>query len=338
MIKQPYFCKPCNYYTHKISHFKRHLISESHSEKSDDVVDDNIDLKSFKRNIFACPNCDLIYLSKKSFVRHEDTCIKVTNTEDLKHEIKELKHELEEKTGLLNNKETQLNKALDIAKENSQTANTSMNMLKYAQLYLSNAEPIEELKGDEVFDVIKYKNPKNKETINETYVKMIIHKFDHNKLADFIGNMVVEYYKPKSSDEANLISTDTSRLCFIIMQKIPQKDKDKTEKKEWINDKSGKKFTELVLKPLLSAIKGTVLTFIEFKTKSGILSETVLEWQTKCLIISRDIDVGKFANSILKYVGPFFQFDKLKLLDETMECDSDEKPKKKSKIIVRKSK
>jgi hypothetical protein len=183
---------------------------------------------------------------------------------------------------------------------------------------------------------MKYNNPKNNESKNETYVKFAIHKFDHNKFADFIGDMVVEYYKPKSSKEANLISTDTSRLGFIIMQKITKDDN--TEKKKWINDKSGKKFSELVLKPLLGAVKDTLTTFVNFKN-NGILSESILELLTKCMTLKRDIDVGKFTNPILKYVGPFFQFDKLKLLDEEADDEKPIKTPKKEivKIITKKS-
>ena len=94
-----------------------------------------------------------------------------------------------------------------------------MNMLKYAQTYLNDAEPLEELTGKDVLEAIKYKNPKKTEPKNETYVKIAIHKFNHHIFAAFIGDMIVEYYKPKKTKDANLISTDTSRLSFIIMQK-----------------------------------------------------------------------------------------------------------------------
>ena len=78
-------------------------------------------------------------------------------------------------------KDKQLTKALDIAQVNSKTANASMNMLKYAQTYLNDAEPLEELKGNDVLNVIKYKNPKGTESKNEAYVKTAIHKFVHGK-------------------------------------------------------------------------------------------------------------------------------------------------------------
>lgn len=152
-------------------------------------------------------------------------------------------------------KDKQLDKALDIAKENNNTANTTMNILKYAKLYLTDAEPLEELTGDDAYTAIKYKNPNGTESKNETYVKTAIHRFNHRIFSDFIGNVIIEQYAPTTKNTANIISTDTSRLCFITMQKIK---KGKTDKKEWINDKSGKKFTELVLKPIINALKETL--------------------------------------------------------------------------------
>lgn len=338
---QAYYCKSCKYYTIVLSNYKVHLASKKHAENCT-INDDKLGEKFKKIQIFCCNTCDNFYMSNQALKKHKEKCAELVNTDDLINEIKELKHELETKTTQLISKETQLDKALDIAKESSQTANTSMNMLKYAQLYLPDVQPFEALTVETVFLLLGYKNPKNLEAKNETYVKMAIHKFDHGKFSDFIGNMIVEYYKPKSPKDANLISTDTSRMCFIIMQKIPQKDKDKTEQKEWINDKSGKRFTELVLKPLFEVLKETLTHYVNFKNNGGVFDETIMELQTKCITLRRDINVGKFTNPILKYVGPFFQFDKLKLLNEKVDNEfedesPDEKLQKKSKIIVKKS-
>jgi hypothetical protein len=136
--------------------------------------------------------------------------------------------------------------------------------------------------------------------------------------------MIIEQYVPTTKNTANIISTDTSRLCFIIMQKIKKGKKGKkgkTDKKEWINDKFGKKFTELVLKPIINAVKETLSEFIDFKQKKE-LNEDILFLMGKCVELKRDIEVDKFTKPILRYVAPYFHFDKLKFLDENLS-DSD---------------
>ena len=259
---------------------------------------------------------------------HQNKCTEILCIDNLKKENAYLKQELQKEIEERKDCKNLLKDALIIAKENSKTANTSMNILKYAKLHLNDAEPLEELKGDDISKVIGYKNPKNTEAKNETYVKTAIYKFNHHIFPAFIGDMIVEYYKPKKTRDANLIATDTSRLSFIIMQKIT---KGKIEQKEWINDKSGKKFTELVLNPLINAVKQTLIEFVEFK-KSKELSESNLCLMAKCVELKRDIEVDKFTNLILKYVAPYFQFDKLKLLNDKNNLPYDDS----IKIIVKK--
>ena len=318
---EAYYCKGCKYYTTKLSHFKDHIESLKHSDqvgKDDEITD----YSTFKKTIYVCPTCDNVYGSKQYLQTHEAKSHDENNV--FKKEIDELKEVIKIKDKQLNGKEKQLTKALDIAQVNSKTANASMNMLKYAQTYLNDAEPLEELTGKDVLEAIKYKNPKGTEPKNEIYVKTAIHKFTHNIFPNFIGDMIVEHYQPKTKADANVIATDTSRLCFIVMQKITKKDKNKTEEKEWINDKSGKKFTELVLKPIINAVKETLIEFIEFKKKKE-LNDNSLYLMGECVKLKRDIEVDKFTKPILRYVAPSFHFDKLKILEDDVPLiDSDD--------------
>lgn len=316
-----YFCKFCEYHTKNEWHFKTHLSTKKHIENK---IGDNVcdDVLQFKKKIYCCKNCDNIYMSNRALQKHTIKCCENEETKKLREENAHLKQELQKEIEERKDCKVLLKDAMLIAKENSSTANTSMNILKYAKLHLNDVEPLEELKGDNLSKVIGYKNPKKTESKNEIYVKTAIHKFNHNIFSAFIGDMIVEYYKPKKTKDANVIATDTSRLSFIIMQKIT---KGKVEQKEWINDKSGKKFTELVLTPLINAVKQTLVEFVEFKKKKD-LSEYNLCLMAKCVELKRDIEVDKFTNPILRYVAPYFHFDKLKLLNN----DSDDEETKKN--------
>ena len=348
-----YYCDNCKYHSKQLCNFKRHLESQQHIKKSLNINDnltnstnpsnstnvnnannpinivntvDTVNInhtdsanirvdkyEHYKKKLFCCETCENVYITKRSLLRHSKNCEIENNKIILEAKIDKLKNTLETER---NNHKEQLNKVLDIARDSSKTANVSMNILKYAKLHLNNVEPLKELNSDDVLDVIKYKNPKGIETKNETYVKTAIHKFNHGIFANFVGDMIISYYKPKTKNEANVIATDTSRLCFIIMQKVK---KDKIEQNEWINDKSGKKFIELVLKPIINAVKETLVEFIEFK-KTKELNENSLCLMGKCVELKRDIEVEKFTKPILRYVAPSFHFDTLKLLDgETWE-------------------
>lgn len=330
---EAYYCKQCKYLTSKLQHFKDHCESKKHNAYiniNKIEINNQTDFHQFKKKVFSCDECDTIYMSNRSLQKHQIKCLEKMEANMLNNEIKELKKELK-------NKDAQLNKALDIAHDNSKTANASMNMLRYAKLYLNDVEPLKQLEKEDTHDIINYNNPKGKESKNEEYVKIAIHKFTHGFFSNFIGDMIIEHYKPTTKKDTNIISTDTSRLCFIIMQKV--KKRGKIEKKEWINDKSGKKFTELILIPIITAVKETLVEFIEFK-KTKELNENNLCLMGKCVELKRDIEVGKFTKPILRYVAPNFHFDKLKFLDVNDEendnllfISDDEKPKK---IIIKK--
>ena len=315
-----YHCKHCNYYTKKISHFKRHLKSQKHLNLIENSIDVNkpndLNYSQYLKVMHICNDCGVYFASKQSLQSHKKIHFETQEINKIINENIKLKQDLENKDQQLKIKDKQLSKALDVAKNNSKSIETTINILKYAKLNLNKAEPLKEPNNDDILNVIKYKNPKGTETKNETYVKTAIHQFNHHIFHSFVGDMIVEYYKPKKTDKANVIATDTSRLCFIIMQKIT---KGKKEQKEWINDKSGKKFTEFVLNPVIDAVKQTLIEFVEFK-KTKELNESNLCLMAKCIELKRDIEVNKFTNQILKYVAPHFHFDNLKLLTDIDEC------------------
>ena len=306
-------------YVENIDYRKMNQIAQSNQSNQSIKSIKSIQIEKIeKTKIYGCNKCNSFYVTNKSLQRHiRQSHNTKESIEKLKEENLRLKNELQKEINEKQDCKDLLRDAMLIAKENSSTANTSMNILKYAKLHLSNAEPLEQLRDCDISRVIGYKNPNKTEEKNETYVKIAIHKFNHGIFSGFIGDMIIEYYKPKTTKDANLIATDTSRLTFIIMQKIT---KGKIEQKEWINDKSGKKFTELVLEPLINAVKQTLIEFVEFKKKKE-LNENSLCLMAKCVELKRDIEVNKFTNPILRYVAPHFHFDKLKLLDDSEELN-----------------
>jgi hypothetical protein len=328
---EEYYCKCCKFHTNRIYNFKEHVNTQKHSNNSEIICNENTNYKQFKKKIYCCNTCDNVYMLNRSLINHKKTCAGNTEIEMLKQKVQKLEQVIETKDVLLMTKETQLSNVIDVAKDNSKMASTSMNMLKYAKMYLNDVEPLEQLEDDDVYKVMNYKNPKNTEIKNEDYVKIVIHKFNHNIFANFIGDMIIEHYKPKETNKTNVIATDTSRLCFIIMQNI--KKKGKTEKKEWINDKSGERFTKLILTPLLTIIKKTLDEFVAFK-KNKEFSENLLCLMAKCVELKRDIEIEKFTKPILRHVAPSFHFDKLKFMDDDDDKLSEDETQR--KIIIKK--
>ena len=204
-IMEAYYCKCCKYHTVLLFNYKVHLASKKHIENSKGEKT-NENTKHKKTKIFCCEQCDKTYMSGRSLQNHIDANHAISEVDTLKKTIEELN--------------ARMDNVIEIAKSNAKSTETSMNILRYAKINLNDAEPFEELKGNDIYEVMNYKNPKNIESINEEYVKIAIYKYNHGIFHTFIGDMIIEHYKPTSKKDVNLISTDTSRLSLIIMQKI----------------------------------------------------------------------------------------------------------------------
>jgi hypothetical protein len=97
---------------------------------------------------------------------------------------------------------------------------------------------------------------------------------------------------------------------MIVLQKV---DKDINEnEKEWINDKSGKRFIAFILEPLLDAIRKSLSKYIDVinNTYSKYDNQDVLFARMHvATIIKINIERKKYLTPILKYVAPSFHFD-----------------------------
>lgn len=77
-IKNGYSCKDCNYFTEKISHFKKHLDTTKHISNLKNITQNDTinqsDIKKYKKRMYSCKNCDSDFLSKTTIWRHFQTC------------------------------------------------------------------------------------------------------------------------------------------------------------------------------------------------------------------------------------------------------------------------
>jgi hypothetical protein len=365
---EKYVCKTCKYSCEFISQIKNHFELQKHCNNFK-LENEHIDYTKLKIKCYECKNCNTEFYNRNCFWRHKTDCANKYKIEVLQNQYrvdmknvlniiankdKEHCEQMNKALDIVKDKEKkyseQMNKTLDIVKDNSvvvnnalnvvkinsKTINSSMQILRYAELYLRDAEPLKQLKKEDTYEVINYINPDNKENTNTNYINIVLHKFKHKNFANFIGDMIIDNFSPKSIEKTNFLSTDTSRLCFIIMEKIKIKEKknENIEKKEWLNDKSGKRFTELILTPIIMSVRDTLTEFISINNeKTHLFSPEFMNKLGECVRLVRDIDVGKFTKPILKYVAPSFQFDNLKFLDKNIKNNNSKKTIKKIKKI-----
>lgn len=204
--------------------------------------------------------------------------------------------------------------------ESAKATKKSVSMLKYANTNLMSGKPLEKLEHKKAYELIGYEGPINKISSQEyeKHVEMCISKYRNGAFINYVGDMIIERYKEEKKEKTNIITTDVSRLSLLVLQKV-----DKTinsNEKEWINDKSGKRFISLILRPLLEVLKKSIVQYIDLNLPDDDIhdsnkKERQLSIMTDCLKIKRDIENDKFIVPILKYVAPSFHFDSYGIKD-----------------------
>ncbi len=230
-----------------------------------------------------------------------------------------------------------IEKSCDTAKvsveQNARVAIKSMGMIKYASLKLNKAPPLKPLEKDQIYGILGYDGEKKgltsiqKEQENEKFVKIVVGRYENKDLVNFLSEMIVKYFKDKSTNENNefdielspLWSVDVARLSFIIMQTV-----NKQGEKVWKEDKSGHMFTAMVTTPMLETLDSIIREYIKYSTKRNskiayLTTEQMdyaINMDNYCGKILNDIKYNKFKKQILKKVAPHFKFDEY-LKDDT---------------------
>jgi hypothetical protein len=255
-----YACNICNYTTTRLNNLKSHNATQKHKEM--EALQKKI-LNEKKK--YTCNNCGSEFNDRSNMRRHKikscenninnNTTNQQTNT-DLIGVIVTMMNKYEENQKMLfellkhNGQVAQING--ETAKVQSETVATSMRTLNYAIKHLTQAPPLKKLNKDKAIKLLEYE-AKNK---NHSIETIMINKFKNNELHEFLGNIVIgECINNKDKNKISIYACDISRLSFIIRQRLDNRD-DNNIIDEWITDKEGIKFRNLIIRPLFDeAIK-----------------------------------------------------------------------------------
>ena len=222
---------------------------------------------------------------------------------DLKTYIMEMKNNQIKMEKEMEKLKEQNDKLLNLATENSKTANTSVRGITYAMKHFRNAQQLKLLKNDEAVKLLTYDNKSKNEV-----VEMIIIKYKNGLLDKYLGDILIKSYKKDDSTLQSLWGVDTTRMHFILKQK------------EWTSDNCGVKLTELVIDPFLKSVNNMILKYCVTERPNKEDDENNVEeydekraksafdiftkkWEI-CQEIVIDLSKKKIHKQILKYITP----------------------------------
>ena len=113
-------------------------------------------------------------------------------------------------------------------------------------------EPITLLTEEEVDELLGLDEYEEYE-FEEMIIKYIKSKKIHNKL----GNLILKkFLKPNKLSKQRIWASDISRLIYLIFRAIGKQ-------KNWVRDKKGELFTELITTPIISRIENLMRDYMK---------------------------------------------------------------------------
>lgn len=328
-FKKIKFCDICKKEYKNISNFKRHYLSlhSQYSANCNILSEDNNDKKVLKK------------INKTTYDSNSNLINQVIEAkEDIKNEI--VKSNIENKDYIeKSNKEVVavVNKAITKAST----------LINYLMIHHSSTPPLIKITERKCSQILKlYNNTNNKPIDNKLFdnrskdnsseenssddEKSIEYDVEAILLSDYINKIfvknisksilhIVNHNKPKLQAIWN---TDCARNHYVI----------KTED-DWNEDKAGIKFTEYIIKPLLSYIKDLIILYNTNFLKKKIVKTGKTPNQVKddlllfhhCLLFIDDLTNERFIIHILKELSPYLRYLSSELNLDDDNDDNDDK-------------
>lgn len=326
-------CSVCDYSTSDRSNYRKHKMSNSHqlmtrhnmAETQNHKMNLNKDLPASCQNTtsmciqsvskvypgeiqekssksYRCAHCGSIFQYHSGLAKHKKKCSEAINE---KRELLERLKEAETKAKYLEEKNSNIERIykdqIESFKElvlETKSKKTSLPALLYE--HCEDNPHIAMIDASKLNDLIK---PKIR------LMREIVSRFKHKILHKFLGDYIVSLYKKDDVLSQSVFSTDSVRMNYMIKELFFD------ETSNWILDKKGIKTTKYLITPLVEHTRELVdeysklLVVDSTKMTTGEMEDVLI--QKRALIdILNEIDDGRLASKINKYISPLLKMEK----------------------------
>jgi len=328
-----YCCDQCLYKTNDRSNWNKHIKSTKHNKmnigvrksgsllarqklvvRQDTPEEGKINRKNVKSE-YVCKYCNLNFSRKSSFTRHMKNCTWYKTTtlnennlgkfkdESLRSDYDKLMQRLElfqEKIDIVTEENKHLRKTID---NSGYVSKKSVSALNFVMEKYNDAPSLKKISDN---DMKKKMITLGGDSLEVTLIRQYyLEEFD-----SYIGRFIVGMYYKEDPKEQSVWTSDTSRLTYIIKQLLSNGDS------QWITDKRGVKFKEIVIKPLLDKIAEILKAYPpdileENEKKRPVWSwEVISAYQIARVKAIMSIEDRSMDEKVLKYAAPYLFVDK----------------------------
>ena len=170
------------------------------------------------------------------------------------------------------------------------TTKTSVNALTYVTEKFTNAPPLTAMPR---LAIKRHAKEKDLATV-------LTGCYEDDTHIEYLGNMLVKYYKKKDQDNQSLWNVDCSRLNYIVRTVVGKKE-------SWIADKKGIQLRSFVIEPLLENIKEELSDYMKNPKSHNADNFLTLKF---CIDLTKDINDNIVCEELVKFMAPHFQLDR----------------------------
>jgi hypothetical protein len=251
-------CKLCNYNATNNSNYIKHCNTNTHISKEKNInfcllcnkkYSNNESFKTHKYNFHKkqSPNNNTIKNKTKTKINDKlddiknDINVMSNNMNNVKHEIKE-----EIKEEIQNSKKevvTVVNKAITKASS----------LIKYLMENHRSVPPLKKITKNQCIPILRLDYNCPEEDGDYSLQKLFVRDYSKNLFISNIAKSILKMINYKESNKQPIYNTDSTRYNYVV----------KLTTDLWNEDKSGIKFTDYIIKPLLKYIRDLVEEYIE---------------------------------------------------------------------------
>jgi hypothetical protein len=300
------YCKLCNFTSDIDKYFNQHCNTKTHLS--------NEQLKKY------CVLCDKTYKSVETYNNHKKTkhikrfkknhkSDKSDNTSDnnINNKLNDMNANInanindkieEVKVEIHNSKKevvTVVNKALTKASS----------LIKYLMLNHRSVPPLKKIKKEECIPILRLSYDCPEKEGDYSLQQMFIRDFSKNIFVSNIAKAILKIINHEQQDKQPIYNTDSTRYNYVV----------KTSTELWNEDKSGIKFTDYIIRPLLRYIRElnedyitNVLEKVNMRKNTFIQNEMHVNELDTSYNLDISVTNDHLIKPLLKELSPYLRF------------------------------
>ena len=334
-----FLCESCNYSTHDKSNFNKHMKSSAHSLKSKLHTTTRFCVQSQVPTTADCLHCKKSFTRNSSLQRHiQSFCQKakkivqepanekfyserevnqMLKSKDLENQqnikIAQLETKVESLIEYNNNIKDEYRDLKKYINSGKAGGTYNISVKNYAKQHYPDAPALTGLGDYSKLKFDNYDNDMLKKLQNDSddiidensyAVQTFVHRYNNKILHKYLGQYIIDNYKKKDPKDQSVWSSDISRLTYIIKQLLANNNT------EWNHDYKGVNTKKSIIEPLLDHVKKYIDDY--WKENISTCADDVDKFLKVSDIIKitynikKDIEDGRLADDILRYIAPFF--------------------------------